>query len=168
MNQVFQVGVITTTHGIGGAVKVFPTTDEPARFKRLKQVWISESLDAGSLLEIEQVSFFKQMVILKFKGMDNINEVLRLKGKPLYVPRDKAVPCKKGEYYIADLLGMEVFEEGSRIGVVDDVLQTGANDVYVVKEDSGRELLLPAIRDCILEIHVEENRMDVHVLEGLR
>ena len=163
----FQVGVISSTHGIAGEVKVYPTTDDPRRFKKLKNVL----LDTGKgmqELEIAGVKFFKQMVILKFRGYDKIEDILPYKGKSLYVTRENAVRLEKNEYFIADLIGMKVYEEDeSCLGELTDVLQTGANDVYVVKLESGKDVLIPAIRQCILDVDVEGGRMKVHLLEGL-
>ena len=167
MEEYLQVGVISNTHGIRGEVKVFPTTDDPARFKKLKNVF----LDTGKEyleLEIEQVKFFKQFVILKFKGYDTINDVERYKQKSLIVDREHAVKLKKNEYFIADLLGLSVYTENDDpLGTLTDVLQTGANDVYVVKMEEQKEVLIPAIRECILEVDMETRRMKVHLLEGL-
>lgn len=167
MEEIFQVGIITSTHGLRGEVKVFPTTDDAKRFKRLKEV----ILDTGReklTLEIEGVKFFKQLVILKFKGIDNINDVEKYKKKSLYVTRENAVRLRRDEYFIADLLGMEVTDEQDRkIGVLKDVMETGANDVYVITMTDGRELLLPAIKQCILNVDLENNVMQIHVLEGL-
>ena len=167
MEDFFQVGVITSTHGLRGEVKVYPTTDNPQRFKRLKQV----ILDTGKEkleLEIEGVKFFKQMVILKFKGIDNINDVEKYRQKKLLVTRENAVRLGRDEYFIADLMGLQVLdEEGKEIGRLRDVMQTGANDVYVIDMTDGRELLLPAIKQCVLEINVEEGWIRVHILEGL-
>lgn len=167
MQDILQVGAVTTTHGIAGEVKVFPTTDDPKRFRRLKSVL----LDTGrgmTELEITSVKFFKNMVILKFKDYDRIEDVVKFKGKSLYVTRENAVKLKKNEYFIADLVGMDVFtEDGARLGRLTDVLQTGANDVYEVTLDDGRQVLIPAIRDCILRVDVGQNEMKVHLLEGL-
>lgn len=167
MEDFFQVGVITSTHGLRGEVKVYPTTDNPQRFKRLKQV----ILDTGKEkleLEIEGVKFFKQMVILKFKGIDNINDVEKYRQKKLLVTRENAVRLGRDEYFIADLMGLQVLdEEGKEIGKLRDVMQTGANDVYIIDMTDGRELLLPAIKQCVLEINVEEGWIRVHILEGL-
>lgn len=167
MEQLLQVGVISSTHGIRGEVKVFPTTDDPDRFRKLKQVILDTGREQKGL-EIEGVKFFKQFVILKFKGIDNINDIEKYKGKSLYVTREHAVKLKKDEYFIADLIGMTVKEEDSAIlGTVSDVLQTGANDVYVVALADGGEVLLPAIKDCILSVDMEKREMQVHVLDGL-
>lgn len=167
MEDLLRVGVIANTHGIRGEVKVFPTTDEKERFKDLKKV----ILDTGKeqkVLEIQSVRFFKNLIILKFKGIDNINDIEMYKGKDLLVTREDAVPLEEGEYFIADLLDLDVYsDEDEKIGVLYDVMQTGANDVYVVKTEEGKEILLPAIDECILDIDLEENRMTVHIMEGL-
>ncbi len=167
MEERLQVGVIASTHGVRGEVKVFPTTDDVKRFKRLKEV----ILDTGKEqlpLEIEGVKFFKQFAILKFKGIDNINDIEKYKGKSLFVTRENAVKLKKDEYFIADLMGLKVLdEEEKEIGVLKDVMETGANDVYVIALHDGRELLLPAIRQCVLAVDVEEGFIKIHILEGL-
>ena len=167
MEDRLQVGVITSTHGVRGEVKVFPTTDDARRFKRLKEV----ILDTGKeqiTLEIEGVKFFKQFVILKFKGIDNINDVEKYRQKSLFVTRKNAVRLSKDEYFIADLMGLKVQnEDGEEIGVLKDVMETGANDVYVISLNDGRELLLPAIKQCVLHVDVEAGFMQVHVLNGL-
>ena len=166
MEQMLRVGVITSTHGVRGEVKVFPTTDDAKRFKTLKKV----ILDGREPLElsIEQVKFFKNMVILKFKGYDNINDVETWRQRDLLITRDQAVELKEDEYFITDLIGLTIVnEEETVLGRVKDVLETGANDVYVVELTGGKELLLPAIKDCILNVDLEGGRMKVHVLDGL-
>ena len=166
MEQMLRVGVITSTHGVRGEVKVFPTTDDAKRFKTLKKV----ILDGREPLElsIEQVKFFKNMVILKFKGYDNINDVETWRQRDLLITRDQAVELKEDEYFITDLIGLTVVnEEEAVLGRVKDVLETGANDVYVVELTGGKDLLLPAIKDCILNVDLEGGRMKVHVLDGL-
>ncbi|MCF2554347.1 ribosome maturation factor RimM [Faecalicatena contorta] len=167
MEKLLQVGVITQTHGVRGEVKVFPTTDDPARFKKLKQV----VLDTGKEtlpLEVESVKFFKQFVILKFKGYDNINDVEKYKRCPLLVDRENAVPLGEDEYYIADMIGMEVVTEDDEIfGTLKDVIETGANDVYVIDSEKHGEVLVPAIRECILDVDIESHRMKIHLMAGL-
>ena len=162
-----QVGVITQTHGIRGEVKVFPTTDDPARFKSLKNV----VLDTGRSflpLEIESVKFFKQFVILKFKGIDNINDIEKYKKSPLLVSREDAVDLEEDEYFMADMIGMKVVtEDGTPFGVLTDIMETGANDVYVVETEDHGEVLLPAIKECILDVDIEEQKMTIHVMNGL-
>lgn len=166
MEQFLQVGVISSTHGVRGEVKVFPTTDDPERFLELKNV----ILDAGKeqiSLEIQNVKFFKQFVILKFKGIDNINDIEKYKGRPLLVSREDAVDLEEDEYYIADLIGMEVITDEGEKGKLTDVIETGANEVYVVEFETFGEVLLPAIHECILEVDIEKMQMKVHLLPGL-
>ena len=167
METRFQIGVISSTHGIRGEVKVFPTTDDPKRFKKLKEV----ILDTGKeelVLKIQGVKFFKKFVILKFEGYDNINDIEKYKGKSLCVERKDAVPLKKDEYFIADLIGMKVVTDaGEPFGMLKDVLETGANDVYVVETEEGKEALLPAIKECVLKINMEESVITVHIMDGL-
>lgn len=167
MENMLRVGVITSPHGIKGEVKVFPTTDDAKRFKELKKV----ILDTGKEyipMEIEHVKFFKNMVILKFKGYDNINEIEKYKSRDLLITRDQAVDLAPDEYFITDLIGLAVVsDQGVELGTLKDVLETGANDVYVVAMKDGKELMLPAIGDCILDVDLEQGRMEVHVLEGL-
>lgn len=167
MEELFQIGIISSTHGVRGEVKVYPTTDDVKRFKRLKDVLLDTGKEKINL-EIESVKFFKQMVILKFKGIDTLNDVEQYRQKSLYVTRANAVRLSKDEYFIADLIGLQVFdEENNELGTLSDVLTTGANDVYVIELRDGRELLLPAIKQCILNVDTNENKMQVHVLDGL-
>ena len=166
MEQFLQVGVISSTHGIRGEVKVFPTTDNAARFKELKNVLLDTGKERIGL-EIQSVKFFKQFVIVKFKGIDNINDIERYKGRSLLVSREDAVELDKDEYYIADLIGMDVFTEEGHFGVLRDVMETGANEVYIVDSDSHGEVLIPAIRQCVLNVDPEENRMTVRIMDGL-
>ena len=136
MEQFLQVGAITSTHGIRGEVKVFPTTDDPARFKKLKKV----ILDTGKRqidMEIQSVRFFKQFVIVKFKGIDNINDVEQYKGSSLFVSRENAVSLEENEYYIADLIGMEVFTEEGHFGIY-NMLPKFRASVDFVEECEGR------------------------------
>ncbi|MBS6644745.1 MAG: 16S rRNA processing protein RimM [Clostridiaceae bacterium] len=166
MEQTLRVGVISSTHGVRGEVKVFPTTDDPGRFKQLKKVILDtgkETLD----LEIEHVKFFKNMVILKFKGYDNINDIEKYRGKDLLVTRDNAVKLEENENFIVDLIGIKVVtDEGQELGTLTDVLLTGANDVYEV-DTGSRKVLLPAIPSCILDVDLDKQTMLVHVLDGL-
>ena len=167
MENLLRVGVITSTHGVRGEVKVFPTTDDMNRFKKLKNVILDTGKEKKTL-NIESVKFFKNMVILKFKGFDNINDVEMWRQKDLLITRDQAVKLNPDENFIVDLIGLNVLtDEGETLGVMKDVLQTGANDVYIVKTAAGKEVLLPAIKDCILNVDLEKGEMLVHVLDGL-
>lgn len=167
MTDRLKVGVVTSVHGIKGEVKVFPTTDDSRRFKKLKQVY----LDTGKEmlpLEIEGVKFFKQMVIVKFKGYENPDDVMKFRQKELWIDRKDAVRLSKDEYFIADLIDMEVCDEEEKlIGTLKDVISTGANDVYAIETPEGKEVLFPAIKQCILDVDTEARKMTVHVMEGL-
>ncbi len=168
MENLLRVGVIANTHGLKGEVKVFPTTDDPERFKMLKEVILDTGKEKLNLT-VQSVRFFKNLVIVKFKEYNNINDIEKYKGKDLLVTRENAVPLEDGEYFIADLLNLDVYDDtGVRLGFLYDVLQTGANDVYIVKnEETKKEILLPAINECILDINIEEGRITVHLMEGL-
>lgn len=168
MEQLLQVGAITSTHGIKGEVKVFPTTEDPARFKKLKEVILDDGRQQHPM-EIASVKFFKNMVILKFKGIDDINEVEKYKKATLWVTRENAIPLEEDEYYVADLIGLSVVsEEGEQLGTIKEVLQTGANDVYVIGQQGKQDLLIPAIRECIKEVDIEAGQMLIHLMPGLR
>lgn len=167
MEERLQVGIISSTHGVRGEVKVFPTTDDLNRFKKLKEV----ILDSGKIqmtLKIQGVKFFKQFAILKFEGYDNINDIEKYRGCSLFVTRENAVKLKKDEYFIADLIGCVVEDEsGEELGTLKEVYQTGANDVYEISLKKGGEVLLPAIKECVLDVDVEAGRIKVHLLDGL-
>jgi 16S rRNA processing protein RimM len=167
MEDKFLVGIITAPHGLKGEVKVYATTDDVNRFRRLKEVLMEQGGELQAV-EIEQVKFHKQFAILKLKGIDSIETAEKYRKRKLYVTRQNAVKLQKDEYFIADLEGLRIVdEEGSDIGILREVIQTGANDVYVIDLTDGRELLLPAIKQCILGVDVTEGWMKVHVLEGL-
>ena len=169
MEERFQVGVITSPHGINGEVNVFPTTDDPKRFRRLKEVILVQGKTERTV-EIESVKFFKQMVILKFKEFQDRDAVEKLRQCSLLVTRDKAVKLQKDEYFIADLIGLKVLDddrEGEELGTLEDVITTGANDVYSIRMKDGKEVLLPAIKQCVREVNVEEGYVRVHLLDGL-
>ena len=167
MEQLFRIGIISSTHGIRGEVKVFPTTDDNARFKELTSVL----LDTGKehiRLEIQNVKFFKQFAILKFKGIDDINDVEPYRGCALLVERKDAVSLEEDEYFIADMIGMKVVtDQGEEFGTLKDVMETGANDVYVIDHPVKGEVLIPAIRECILDVDIEGGQMRIHVMDGL-
>ena len=168
MEKLLRVGVITTTHGVRGEVKVFPTTDDPQRFKKLKKVILDTGKEQLNL-EVQSVKFFKNLVILKFKEFDNINDVEKYKNADLLVTREHAVKLAPGEYFIADLIGLQgISDEGEDLGELTDVIQTGANDVYVFTKQGEADLLVPKIPDCVKEIDLEKGIVLVHLLPGLR
>lgn len=167
MEDLLQVGILSSTHGVRGEMKVFPTTDDVKRFKKNKE-YILETTRGNLDVKVESVKFFKQFVILKFEGFDTLDEIMPYKGCRLLVNREHAVKCEKDEYFIADLIGLRVVdEEEKEIGTLTDVMQTGANDVYVVETAGGKEYLFPAIKECILQVDMEREIVKVHVMPGL-
>lgn len=167
MEQYLRVGVISSTHGLKGEVKVFPTTDDPERFRKLKKVYLDTGKDYMPL-KVTGIKFFKNQVVLKFQEFQDINEIEKYRGKDLLIDREQAVPLAENENFIVDLIDMDVYDkEEKRLGTLTDVLQTGANDVYVVETDEGKEILLPAIPSCILDVDVEAAKMIVRIPEGL-
>ena len=167
MEDLLKVGVITTTHGVRGEVKVFPTTDDAERFLELEYVLLDTGRELRRL-DIKNVRFFKNLVILKFDGIDNINDIEKYKGKDLWISREEAQELGEDEYYIADLQGLNVvLEDGTEFGTLRDVMETGANDVYIIDSNEHGEVLLPAIKECILDVDLEKNTMTVHLMKGL-
>ena len=166
MEDLLKVGVLTTTHGIRGEVKVYPTTDAD-RFLDLEYVLLDTGREKRKL-EIENVKYFKNLVILKFRGIDNINDIEMYKKRELWIPREEGQELGEDEYYIADLLGMNVvLEDGTEFGTLKDVMETGANDVYIINSKEHGEVLLPAIKECILNVDLESNTMTIHLMKGL-
>lgn len=167
MEELFRIGVITQAHGIAGEFKIFPTTDDPGRIKKLKEIILVDGKKQRILHPISQ-KISGNLVILKVEEIKDRDEAERLRKKELFVTRDCAVKLNKDEYYISDLIGLKAIDEEDReIGTVSDVFETGANDVYEIKKPDGKELLLPAIKQCILEVNVADGFIRVHVLEGL-
>ncbi len=167
MEDFLRVGVITQTHGIKGEVKVFPTTDDPRRFDDLKEVIVAMKREQP-VLTVKSVKYFKQYVILQFEGYEDINLVQKFLKCDLLVTRENAIPLEKGEFFICDLVGLKVVtDEGETLGTLKDVMQTGANDVYVVDGANGKEILIPSIPECILEKNPDAGFIKVHLLKGL-
>ena len=169
MDNLLQVGAILDTHGLRGEVKVFPTTDDPSRYDDLEEVELLTKEGKYIHMEVEHVRYFKNLVIVKFKHYDNINDIEQYKKCNLYVTRENAVELDEDEYFVADLIGLTAkSDEGEELGTLTDVLTTGANDVYVIKGADGEELLVPAIHDCVQEVNVEGGYVILHLLPGLR
>ena len=167
MEDTLRIGVITTVHGVRGEFKVFPTTDDVKRFKKCKDV-ILHTKKEDIPLTIESCKFFKNQVILKFKEFNNRDDVEKFRQCDLLVTRENAVPLKEGEYFICDIIGATVKEEnGNEIGELTEVLQTGANDVYVVKQPNGKEVLFPVIPECVKKVDVEKKEVLITIMDGL-
>ena len=166
MEDLLRVGVITQKHGIRGEVKVFPTTDDPMRFKKLKHCVVQLKREDIEL-EVQSVKFFKQYVIVKFKNYDSINDIEQFVKKDLMVTRDNAVKCEPGEYFICDLIGLKVItDDGRELGTLTEVLETGANNVYEVTTPDDKQILIPVIDECILAHDMKAGTVTVHLLDG--
>lgn len=167
MQENLEIGQIVNTFGIKGFVKVNPFVDDISRFDDLKKVYIKRNKNLKEL-EVEEVKYHKNMVLIKFKGIDKVEDAEILRNSYLEVDRENAIELQEGEYFIADLLGLNVItEEGETLGKLDDIFNTGSNDIYVVKTEEGKQLLLPAISEVIKEINLNESKIVVHLLEGL-
>ncbi|MCL2396600.1 MAG: ribosome maturation factor RimM [Defluviitaleaceae bacterium] len=167
MTDYFEIGKIVNTVGIAGEIKVYPTTDDPKRFGLLETIRI---MHKGEMIEktVRNARYHKNLVMLKLEGIDDVEAAHSLRGGVIVVEREQALPLSDNEYYLQDLVGMTVVAEGGReLGILADVIFTGANDVYIVRREGAKDLLIPAISQCILSVDVSERRMVVHLLEGL-
>lgn len=168
MENFFEIGKIAGTHGIKGTLKIFPTTDEPSRFELLKEV-ILEVKGERKVCRIAKVAYHKNFVLLTLKEYNDINQVEGFKNGRILIPEEKALPLGDNEYYTRDLYEMDVYtDEDEYLGKISEVYTTGANDVYGITGEDGKELLIPAIKQCILSVNVPERKMLVKLLEGLR
>ena len=165
MVEYFEIGLISNTHGLKGEMKVRPYTEDAKRFGELKKVWISIN-NIDKEYEIESVRYQKDVVLLKLKGVDQIEDAEKLKNHILTIPREAGKKLAEDEYFIADLIGCEVYEN-EYIGVLNDVFTAGGSDIYVIKREKKNDLLLPAITSVIKKIDVEKKRIDVEIPRGL-
>lgn len=162
-----EIGQIVNTFGIKGFVKVNPWVNDVTRFDDLKKVYIKIRKSLKEL-EIEEVKYHKNQVLLKFKGVETVEQAEMLRNAILEIDRKDAIPLEEGEYFIADLLESEVYtDEGKKLGILEDIFNTGSNDIYVVKNELGKSILLPRIKDVFKEIDVENKKIIVHLIEGL-
>ena len=162
-----EIGQIVNTFGIKGMVKVKPFTDDIRRFDELKTVYVEKNNNQTEY-EIEEVKYHKDMVLIKFKGIDKVEQAEMLRNSYLTVSRDSVEKLEEGRYYIVDLLGLEVYtDEQILLGTLEDIFNTGSNDIYVVKDNQGKQILLPAIQDVIKQIDIENKKIIVHLLPGL-
>lgn len=167
MEDLFTIGIITTAHGVHGEVKVYPTTDDVKRFKKLKEVIVTND-KITETKKVEGVKFFKQFVLLKLEGINTMDDAYLYKNYSLKVTRENAVKCEEDEYFIADLYGLKVYdEENEYIGEISEVYQTGANDVYEIKRNDESTVLIPAIKECIKMVDISGGKIIIHVMEGL-
>ena len=167
MQEYLEIGQIVNTFGVKGMVKVNPFTDDITRFDKLKKVYICKKASMEEV-EIEEVKYHKNMVLLKIKGINDMNQAEKCKGLYLKIHRKDAIKLPKDTYFIADLLGLEVYtDEGVLLGKVDDIYNTGSNDIYVVKDDLGKQILLPGTKEVLKEISLEKEKIVVHLIKGL-
>ena len=162
-----EIGQIVNTFGIKGMVKVKPFTDDIKRFDSLKKVYIENNSNKKEY-EIEEIKYHKNMVLIKFKGIENIEQAEKLRNNYLTISRNSAEELEEGRYYVVDLLGLEAYtDEQILLGTLEDIFNTGSNDIYVVKNEEGKQILLPAIQDVIKKIDIENKKVIVHLLPGL-
>ncbi len=168
MEGYFEIGKVTGTHGIRGTMRVFPTTEDPSRFERLKEV-IFQLRGRQEVFHIQKVAYQKQFILLTVKEITDINVAELYKTASILIPDAQAIPLEEDEYYTRDLYGLTVVTDaGEELGKIEEIFSTGSNDVYVVKKEGAKDLLLPAIKDVVLAVDPAEKKMTVHLLEGLR
>ena len=166
MESLLEVGQIVNTYGIKGFVKVIPLVDNNNQFKDFKVVYIQDKNNIKELC-IEEVKFSKSLVLLKFKGIETIEQAEKLRNFYLQAKRSD-IKLEEGAHFIVDLIGLEVYtEEGKLLGKLKEVLQPGANDVYIVEDETQKEILLPAIPEVIKKIDIANNKMVIKLLKGL-
>ena len=166
MVEYFEIGQISNTHGLKGEMKVRPFTEKNEDYAKLENILVDFN---GTLKEytVESVRYQKDVVLMKLKGVDDIEEAEILKGHYIKIPRDSAKKINEDEYFIADLLGCEVYQDETLLGVLDDVFTAGGSDVYVVKRKGKQDLLLPAISSVVKKVDVDNQKVFVEVPRGL-
>ena len=167
MTEYFEIGQIVNTFGIKGMVKIKPFTDDINKFDKFKKIYIKKE-NTKKEYQIEEVKYHKQMVLMKLKGINTPEEAHLLRGSYLIINREDEEPLEEGTYYIVDLLGSEVYtDEDVLLGKLEDIYNTGSNDIYVVKDELGKQVLLPAISDVIKNIDIKNKKITVHIVSGL-
>lgn len=167
MQKRLEIGQIVNTFGIKGFVKIYPYVDDIKRFDKLKNVYVISKKEE-KLLEIEEVKYQKNMVLAKFKGIDNVETAEKLRQSYVEIDRKDAIPLEEGQYFIVDLLGLEVYsDDGRLLGKLNDIFNTGSNDIYEVKDELGKQILLPGIPEVIKEVDLDNGKIIVHLIEGL-
>lgn len=168
MEKYLEIGQIVNTFGIKGMVKIKPFTENTKkRFDNLKKVYIKTKKEKKEY-EIEEIKYHKEMVLAKFKGIETIEEAEKFRNSYLLINRENEKPLEKGTYYIVDMVGLEVYtDEGEKLGILDDIFNSGSSDIYVVKNELGKQILLPAIKEVIKNIDMENRKITVHLIKGL-
>jgi len=167
MDDYFEIGKIVNTVGVAGEVRVYPTTDDARRYDLLDTVCIILR-GREMIIPIQRVRYHKNLVILKLEGIDDMDAANALRDGVIVVSRENALPLSENEYFTRDLVGMCVkTADGRVLGELADVISTGANDVYAVRREGAKDLLIPAIAQCIIHVDVAAKQMVVKLLEGL-
>lgn len=167
MQEYFEIGQIVNTFGVKGFVKVKPFTDDLEQFETLKSILVEKSNNMIEM-KIEEVKYQKDVVLLKLKGIDDMTIAEKYKGSYIKIHRKNARKLDKNSYFIADIIGSDVYTDTENyLGKVDDIYNTGSNDIYVVKDELGKQILLPAIKDVILKVDIDSKKVIVHLLKGL-
>ena len=167
MEEYFEIGQIVNTSGLKGILKIKPFTDDIKKFSNLKTIYI-KTKSGLTEFKIEQVRYVKNMVMLKLAGIDTVEEAEKYRNLYIKILRDQEEELEEGSYYVVDILGCKVNTDANQeLGKIVDVFQTGSNDVYVVKDEQGKQILLPAIKQVIKNVDVKNKIIIVHLLEGL-
>ncbi len=167
MTKYLEIGQIVNTFGIKGMVKVKPFTDNIERFSNLEKIYIKNKLGQTEY-KIQEVKYHKNMVLIKFEGIENPEQADLLRNSYLIVDRETEEPLEAGRYYIVDMIGLDVFtDDNEYLGKLEDIYNTGSNDIYVVKNELGKQVLLPAIEDVIKNIDMDNKKVIVHLIPGL-
>ena len=167
MEEYFEIGQIVNTSGLKGVLKIKPFTDDIKKFSNLKTIYIKTKNDLTEF-KIEQVRYVKNMVMLKLAGIDTVEEAEKYRNLYIKILRDQEEELEEGSYYVVDILGCKVNTDANQeLGKIVDVFQTGSNDVYVVKDEQGKQILLPAIKQVIKNVDIKNKIITVHLLEGL-
>lgn len=167
MTKYLEIGQIVNTFGIKGMVKIKPFTDDINRFDKLKKVYIKNK-EGKKEYQIQEVKYHKNMVLMKLEGIDTPEQADLLRQSYLLIDRADEEPLEEGVYYIVDLLGLEVYtDENKLLGKVEDIFNTGSNDIYVIKDEMGKQILLPGIPEVLKNVDLEKGRITVHLIPGL-
>lgn len=158
--EFIEIGQIVNTHGIKGEVKLNPWTDDINDLLDLDVFYEKD----GKPLEVQNSRIHKNVLIIKFRDISTMNDAEKMKGKTLYTEK---MPLPEGRYYIKDLIGLDVIENGEKLGVLTDVFNTGANDIYEVKTPDGKRIYLPVIDGVIGDVNLDEKTMEVTIPDGL-
>lgn len=165
--EYFEIGQIVNTFGIKGLVKINPFTDDLERFEELESVLVVKNKELIEM-KIEEIKYHKNLVLVKFKGIEDINMAEKYKGCYIKIKREDARKLPKDTYFIADLIGLKVYDEnGNLLGKVDDIYNNKSHDIYVVKDELGKQILLPSTKEVIKQIDIENERIIVHLIDGL-